>query len=253
VLVTAAVVWPGSARAEDGTYGGFVVTGMVQPFGAGNDLERHCSDLGAADCTGGIPLGGGFMGYGGWAKGRLGFELMLGALGDVHRPSARFDGVPHQPHGNPLLSTPPREETFIVLRGGAMAAARVRYTTAPAGLRGSFAGGVGLAYRYMALEREVTGKDGVEDRPYFATGTAYVSPALSLDAALLVRATPTLAVAFGLGLFVESAGSDTRSAADPTRILAGDRGVYPVSTPAYEMAHGLQILFLPYVGFHFGR
>jgi hypothetical protein len=253
VLAAIVVAVPRLARADDGSYGGFALMGMVQPFGAGNDMGRRCADLGAADCSGGVPLGGGFMGYAGWAKSKLGYEIMLGALGDLQRPSARFDGVPHQPHGNPLLSTPPREETFIILRAGGMIAPRLRYTTAGDGLRGSVAGGLGLAYRYMALEREVTGKDGVEDRPYFATGTAYVSPALSLDGALFVRATSTLHVSFGLGIVLETAGADARSVADSGRSLAGASKVYPIATPAYEMAHGLQLLFLPYVGLHFGR
>jgi hypothetical protein len=253
LLVVGSVVFPRLAHAEDGSYGGFALTGMVEPFGSGNDMERRCADLGAADCTGSVPFGGGLVGYAGWAKGRIGYELMVGMLGDLQRPSARFDGVPHQPHGNPLLSTPPREETFIILRGGGMVAARVRYTTTGDGLRGSFAGGIGLAYRYMALEREVTGQDGVEDRPYFATGTPYVSPAVSLDAALLVRATPSLSVSFGMGMFFETAGNDTRSVADTGRILAGASRVYPIATPPYEMAHGLQIMLLPYIGLHFGR
>ncbi len=240
------------AEGEDGFYGSLHFTGMIEPFGSGTDMQRHCEVLGAADCGTPAPLGGGLFGTFGVRRRAFGLEAMAGGLFDFQRPSAHFDGVPHRPHQNPLLSIPARDETFILFRGGTMLAARVRYTTAPAALRGSFAGGVGVAYRYMALEREVTTTAGLEDRPYFASGTHYLAPALSVDAEAWLRATPTLAVAFGLGVWMEDAGSDTRAGADPSRTVAGNGQVAPIATPAYEMAHGVQIFVLPHVGLVFG-
>lgn len=239
-------------RPARGTYGELDFTGMLEPFGAGTDMQRHCEDLGAADCSRGFPVGGGFMGNVGVMRGRYGLEVMLGTLGDFQRPSAHFDGVTHEPYGNPLLARPARDETFIILRTGGMLAVRGRYTVDGRRWRESVAFGIGLAYRYMALEREATSTTGLEDRPYFPSGTHYVSPALSLDASLQYRTTPTLAFTFGLGLWLENAGSDTKSTADYGRTLAGNGQVAPLATPAYDMAHGPQLLVLPHVGLAFG-
>ncbi len=260
-LVLVGVPWLSfDARADDdswsrpsqGIYGELDFTGMLEPFGAGNELQTSCQDLGAADCSRAQPIGGGFMGHVGTMRGRYGVELMIGALGDFQLPSAQYDGVTHQPFGNPLLANPPREETFIILRSGGMLAARGRYTIDGKRWRESVAAGIGLAYRYMALEREATSTSGLEDRPYFPTGTHYFSPALSLDASLQYRTTPTLAFAFGLGIWIENAGTGTRSAADDGRQLAGNGQVAPIATPAYAMASGPQVLFLPHVGLAFG-
>jgi hypothetical protein len=249
---------PAEARAErtrEGSYGGLAFAGSAEPFGAGNELERSCTDLGAASCSTPAPLGGGLVAYAGWipTPDGLGFELMLASVTDYTRPGATYDGVPHTTHGNPLFAEPARDETFIILRTGVALAPRVRVWLASSeNLAWSFAGGVGLAWRYMALEREVTSVDGLEDRPYFSRGTSYISPGLSLDASALLRATPTLSVAIGLGLWAETAWGDARSVADPTRMLEGNGKVAPVNTPAYLMAHGLQLFVMPYVGLAFG-
>ncbi|MGH7281733.1 MAG: hypothetical protein ACRELY_09440 [Polyangiaceae bacterium] len=240
------------SRPAQGIYGELDFTGMTEPFGAGNQLQRSCQDLGAANCSRAMPVGGGFMGHVGTMRGRYGVELMIGALGDFQLPSAQYDGVTHEPFGNPLLAKPAREETFIILRSGGMLAARGRYTIDGRRWRESIAAGIGLAYRYMALEREATSASGLEDRPYFPTGTHYFSPALSLDASLQYRTTPTLAFAFGLGIWIENAGGDTRSSADYGRQLAGNGQVAPIATPAYAMAYGPQVLFLPHIGLAFG-
>jgi hypothetical protein len=245
-----------SARAEPlrngGPYGGIALSGSLAPFGSGNELEIHCIDLGAADCSTPIPVGVGLNGYAGFARGRFGLEGFLAVQGDLHRPSARYDGVTHRPFGNPLFSNPPREESFIILRGGAVLAPRIRYTIEEENLRYSFAAGVGVAYRYSALVREVTGDGGVEDRPYFPSGVGYVSPALSLDSQLQIRSTATLAIVFGLGMLFETAGSDTKTAEDPTRTVAGDRNAFPIATPPYALSSGIQYFLLPYVGLAFG-
>ena len=253
VLALLAVVLCARPARGDGAYGGLALAGSLEPFGAGTELERHGHDLGAADCGTPIPIGGGVFGYWGVARGAWGLEGMLGAFGDLQRPSARFDGVPHEPFANPLLSTPPRDESFIILRGGAALALRARYTWPGETWRPSVAVGPGFAWRYMALEREVTTDAGLEDRPYFSTGTPYASPALSIDLSVQHRETATLAVVFGLGLWVESAWSDTRARADCCRTAEGNGMIAPLATPPYEMAHGLQLFVMPYVGLHFGQ
>jgi hypothetical protein len=116
----------------------------------------------------------------------------------------------------------------------------------------SFALGIGLAWRYMALEREVTTVDGLQDHPYLSPGTSYVSPGVSIDASAHIVTTPTLSIALGVGLWGETAWGNTRSVADPTRLLEGESKVAPVNTPAYLMAHGLQLFVMPYVGLAFG-
>jgi hypothetical protein len=242
------------ARAAEGPYGGLALAGSLEPFGAGNELERSCADLGAASCSTPMPLGGGILGYAGFVpRGTpLGFEVLVGGSVDYTRPSAHYDGVPHVAHGNPLFAAPPRDETFIILRGGGLVAPRVRTWIRANGVSWTFAGGLGVAFRYMALEREATAEGGLEDRPYFSQGTSYWSPGVSLDAAAHVTTTPTLAIALGLSLWGETAWGNTRSVADTTRLLEGNGKVAPINTPAYLMAHGLQVMFMPYVGLAFG-
>ena len=241
-----------ASPAPDGLYGGLAVAGSLEPFGSGTDMQRHCTDLGATDCGTPMPLGAGFFGYVGWARPPFGIEVMVAGFGDYARPSARYDGTTHATHGNPLLSVPKRDETFIIFRGGGALALRGRYTWGRPRWQPSVAAGLGLAYRYMALEREVTADGGLEDRPYFPTGTPYISPAVTIDGSMQYRATPKVAFVFGLGIWMESAWSSTRSVADPNRTLAGNAHVAPIATPAYEMAHGPQIYFLPYVGLQLG-
>ncbi len=238
--------------SASGLYGGLAMAASLEPFGSGTDMQRHCADLGAADCGTPMPLGAGFFGYVGWALPPFGVEVMLAGFADYDRPAAHYDGVTHAPHGNPLLSVPKRDETFILFRGGGALALRGRYTWERPRWQPSVAAGLGLAYRYMALEREVTADGGLEDRPYFPTGTPYASPAVTVDGSMQYRATPKVAFVLGLGIWMESAWSSTRSVADPTRTLAGNAHVEPIATPAYEMAHGLQIYFMPYVGLQLG-
>ena len=239
-------------RKSAGIYGQLDYVGMLEPFGSGTSMQRSCPDLGAADCSGGFPVGGGFMGHIGTMRGRLGAEIMIAALGDFQQPSAHFDGATHEPFGNPLLANPPRDESFIMLRAGGMIAARGRYTVDGKKWRESVAAGLGLSYRYMTLIRQATSTSGFEDRPYFPSGTHYISPALSLDAELQYRVTPTLAFAFGLGIWIEDAGDNVRSPADDNRYLTGNGASMPIATPAYEMAHDIQFMFLPHIGFVFG-
>jgi hypothetical protein len=258
-LAVAMLLAAASAQADEpveasrGWYGGMAMGPSLEPFGAGSELDRGCTDLGAASCSTPMPLGGMLLVHVGMMEMPWGVELMVQGGVDYAHPTATFDGVPHKPYGNPLLSSPAREEKFIILRGGATAGVRVRRWIDGPSVRWSFAGGLGVSYKYMALEREVTTTGGLEDRPYFSHGTPYVSPALSLDAAAHARATATLAVSFGLSVLGETAWSNTRSVADPTRMLVGNSDVAPVATPAYRMASSVQVLVVPYIGLAFGK
>ncbi len=239
-------------RKSAGIYGQLDYVGSLEPFGSGTSQRSHCADLGAQSCSGGFPIGGGFMGHAGVMRGRYGFEAMLAALGDFQFPSAHFDGAVHEPYGNPLLANPPRDETFILLRAGGILAARGRYTVDGRKWRESVALGIGLAYHFMTLERQATSVSGLEDRPYFSPGTSYFSPGLSLDGQLEFRATPTLAFEFGLGIWIEDAWSNTKSRADDNRYLTGNGASMPIATPAYDMARGIQFFLMPHFGFAFG-
>jgi hypothetical protein len=252
-VIVVSCLFAADARAEDSTlYGGFGLVGTLEPGGSGNELESHCTDLGAATCGTPIPIGGALFGYAGIARNAFGLEVMLGAMGDLHRPSATFDGAPHTPYGNPLVSMPKRVETFILLRGGGILAVRGRYTSQTTRLRKTIAIGIGASYKQMAMEREVTSDTGLEDRPYFPAGAGYLSPALTLDGALQYRASAATAVSFGLFVWMETAWSGARAPGDPHRILAGEGGYTPVATPEYRMASGLQVFIGPYIGLHFG-
>ena len=141
-----------------------------------------------------MPFGGVLMGHVGLLRMPWSVELAFAGSFDYSHPTAHFDGVPHKPFGNPLLSAPPRDETFILVRGGATVLARVRRWWDGPHTRWTLAAGIGASYKYMALEREVDADGGLEDRPYFSHGTPYVSPAVGLDGSALLRSTPTLAI-----------------------------------------------------------
>lgn len=246
-----------SARADEAPsawvpYGALAAGPSLEPFGGGSELDRGCVDLGAASCATPVPLGAMLLAHAGYAKAGLGFELAFAGGVDISRPSATFDGTTHKPYGNPLLSAPAREEDFILLRGGGTLALRARVLRPGPRVGWTFAAGLGASYKYMALEREVTTTTGLEDRPYFSRGTGYVSPTLSLDGALLVRAGASTALSLGVTVLGEMAWQGTRSVADDTRHVAGDGAVLPIATPAYRMASGPQIFLVPYLGVTFG-
>lgn len=234
-------------------YGSASLGASLAPFGAGTEWDRGCTALGAAECSGGFPVGPALAGYVGFRHETFGFEWFLASAAELYRPEAHFDGVVHEPFVNPLYAAPARDETFIIVRSGFVTGPRLRYTTSGNTWRGSVAAGVGLAYRYLALVREATSTEGQEDRPYFSKGTGYFSPALTLDTALHIRATSTLAVALGIAWNMETAWDDARSRLDDGRRLAGNGAEFPIATPPYRMASGLQFTFSPYVGLVFGR
>lgn len=244
-----------SVSSNEGVYGGFYVLGYTTPGGLGTDLEVHCNALGAASCKTPSPKGGGAFGYFGYSWNPVGLELFLGGSTDVTTQKATFDGKAG-PNMNPQVVSPPREESFLLLRFGGVAAARVRVSVQTKALRASLAGGVGVAYRYVQMKREANATDGsgMQDIPYIPSGASYLSPAISFDASAQLRLGPNTAVMLGALFWAENAGADARSSGDSSRALrsaANPAGV-PLSTPAYQLAMSTQLFLGPYIGMQFG-
>lgn len=240
-------------RSGEGVYGGFGLVGGVVATGLNNELELRCARLGAHSCTTPSPLGGGVFGYLGYGWNPIGLEFMLGGLFDsaVHR--AKFDGV-SQENVSPLFSDPARDERFLFLRLGGLGAARARFSLQTRALRVSAAVGVGLSYKIMQMERRATATDGsgLRDPAFVPDSVSYLSPGLSFDLSAQWRLTPTVALALGMFGWLENAGSDTRAAPDPNRVMVSQNRVVPIHTPGYQLASATQLFLGPYLGMQFG-
>lgn len=240
-------------RAIEGIYGGFGVTGAFGVGGQGTDLETRCDNLGASSCDTPGPIGGGAFGYVGWTWDPVGFEFVLAGSGDTTQQTAHFGtgAAAASP-----LSQPPRDEKFTFARFGGMGAIRVRATLQGHLLRGTIAAGVGFSYKKLVMERRTTATDGTNRQDGYVPddGVAYVSPAISIEAALHVRVTPTIALAVGLEMWGDNAsiwGSNSVPAA--SRTLAADNQVPVVlPTPGYHLAIGPQVFLGPFLGMQFG-
>lgn len=243
-----------AADPPSGPYGGMSLGPTLAPVGPGSSLATECLELGAATCGTPIPWGATFSAhYGrrieGWP---VAVEGALRLMADASTPSARYDGAPHLPQGNPLLSSPARDESFVLGRVGFAVLARARLTSSGA-RRWSLAAGPGLSFRHHSLVRRVRSDDGGEDRPLLDAPGWTAAPALSVDGSVQLYATDTLRVALGLEIFVDTAWSGPRSTADTGRMLTGGTRPVPLPTPAYTAASGAQIAIGPYVGLAFGR
>lgn len=252
-LAAVPVARDASAEAPSPAYGAMSLGPTVAPFGPGSSLESECLELGAATCSTPAAWGAAFSAhYGrrveGWP---VAVEGGLRLMADASAPSARYDGVPHLPQGNPLLSSPARDESFVLGRVGIALLARARLTSSGA-RRWSLAAGPGLSIRHHSLVRRVRSDDGGEDRPLFDAPGFTVAPALSIDGSLQLYATDTLRVAVGIDVFVDTAWSGPRSTADTGRMLTGGTRPVPLPTPAYTAASGLQLTLGPYLGLAFG-
>ncbi len=241
-------------RALEGLYGGFGLTGLFGVGGQGTDLETRCDALGASSCETPQPIGGGAFGYLGWTWDPVGFEFMLAGSGDTVQETAHFGTGPAA--ASPLAQ-PPRDEKFTFARFGGMAAVRVRASLQGRVVRGTIAGGVGLSYKKLVMERRTTTTDNTNRQDnYVPDGdVAYVSPAITLEAALHVRITPTIALAVGLETWAENASiAGTNSVGPQTgRLLAAaNQTPAPIATPAYSLATGPQVFLGPFLGMQFG-
>lgn len=237
-------------RAIQGIYGGFGVMGMYSVSNLGSELETSCSVLGAIDCATPAPIGAGAFGYVGYTWNPVGFEVFLGGLADGAVQRASFDGKGNAGQ-NPLLAAPARNERFTIARFGGIGAVRARAIFQGPALRASVAAGLGVAYKLMDMERKVTSADGVTNAEsrFVPDAQSYLSPAISADAALQFRLSQTTAIALGLMLWAETAGSNTRSLPDPNQRMSNGA---PLPTPSYHFASDAQVFLGPYVGMQFG-
>jgi hypothetical protein len=237
-------------RSFEGIYGGIGLLGSFGVGSQGTDLDTGCTALGASSCATALPAGGGLAGYVGWAWYPVGFELFLAALADQNKETAHFTGQ-NAPNQLPA-SFPPRSEEFQYLRGGGGAAIRARASFQNRLIRGSIAGGLGLAFHEVWMTRKSAATDGSgATSEYSPDPISYFSPAISISAEGQLRVSPTLALAVGLHMWADNAsigGSNSFSAPSTTPFI----GRYSQPTPAYHFATGAQVLLMPYLGLQFG-
>ena len=239
-------------RSFDGLYGGLGLFGMMEPGGNHNEVQEHCTQLEATSCTSPAPIGGGLMGWVGYAWHPIGIELFFAGEYDQTTPSATFLG-PTSNLENPLAAGVQRVEQFAFLRLGGMGAVRARVSFQSRRIRGSFAAGFGLSFKDMLFERDSKSNNGGENIYTDKSGHTYVSPALSLDGSIALRVSPSVAVALGLMGWFEAAGQGVQSKPSPDAYI-GSSSVTPtpIATPAYHLASSSQLFVGPYIGVQFG-
>jgi hypothetical protein len=241
-------------RAYEGVYGGFGLAGLFGVGGQGTDLDNGCDGLGANTCDTGQPVGGTLFGYVGWTWDPVGFELMLAGSVDTLSETAHFG--PTGANATSPLAVPPRTEKFQYIRGGGLAALRVRASYQGRWVRGTIAGGLGVSYKEMFMKRDTATTDGTNRLDvYVPDAVNYVSPAVTGEAAVHFRLTPTVAVALGLEMWADNAsiGGDKSTPPAPGRLVGHGTGIpQSVATPAYHLATGPQVFLAPFLGMQFG-
>ena len=261
-LSPTAAVGGGQGEAEhayNGLYGGFGLFGAFGFGGMGTTIETNCPTLGAATCDTPNPLGGGAGGYIGYTWDPVGFELALAGMADQGQEKATFaktntsSSASLQPAANPA-----RTETFSFLRIGGMAALRARVAFQSHLLRGTISAGPGIAYRLVQMQRDAEANDGTGRSDKFVPSPAgYLSPAISVEAALHIRLSPTVALAIGATFWADNAsiaGSNS-TPPQPGHALTGGSSSQqpaPIQTPGYNLATGPQLLIGPFLGMQFG-
>lgn len=231
-----------------GVYGGLQVFGAFQGS-TGSSFEKGCALFGGSSCAAPGPAGAGIGGYLGWTWDPVGVEVFAGAMADYTEPSATFDGVVHA-GSNPVLTGPPRVESWRVVRGGFTGALRARATLQTKAVRFTFAAGPGVAAKTLISDRSLHTTDNTDLRDTYAPGAvAYVSPALSFDLGVHLRASRGVAFSVGVLVWIETAGGGVLTQADPEhRIGSAATGPIPIRTPEYRLAEGAQTFVGPYLG-----
>jgi hypothetical protein len=243
-------------RALEGIYGGLGLAPIFGVGGEGTELETGCSGLGATSCETPSPIGGGLFGYVGWTWNPVGFEVMLAATGDQAKQTAAFSSA-SKTGTTPLT---PHDEKFTFGRIGGLAAVRARATFQGRTVRGTVAGGVGLSYRQLLMKRFATETDGAANRTenYVPDGVSYLSPALTIEGALQLRVSPTVALSLGALLWADNAsisGSNSVPASGqstPHALVGTNVPAVLINTPAYHLATGPQVFLGPFFGIQFG-
>ncbi len=242
-------------RSFEGVYGGFGLAGALGVGGQGTELETNCDTLGASSCDTPSPFGGAVFGYLGWTFNPVGFEVMLAGAADQTQQTAHFNGTGGSSGALPF-SDPARDEKFTFARVGGLAALRVRASTEGRALRATVAGGVGLSYKQMFMVRTATALDTTNRRDaYSPDSVGYVSPAVTVEGALQIRLTPTIALAVGLEMWADNASIAGSNASPPSpgrALVAAGQTPAPIPTPQYHFATGPQVFLLPFLGMQFG-
>jgi hypothetical protein len=241
-------------RALEGMYGGFGFIGAFGVGGMGTELETDCRNLGADSCNTPSPVGGGAFGYVGFTWNPVGFELLLGGMGDQVKQTATFTGT----SSLPTATGPARTETFNFARAGGVAALRARATFQTRAIRGTVAGGLGVSYKQMFMERDaVSASDSSLTAKYVPGSVGYLSPAITAEAAIQIRVTQTVAISVGGFLWADNAsiaGSNSVPAGSQQLLSNGSSTPppQPFPTPQYHLATGAQVFIGPFVGMQFG-
>lgn len=240
-------------RVRDGIYGGVQLGLAFMPSGSDNTIDTGCSTIGATSCDPSNPWGAIVQGYVGYALEPLGFELLVGVLGDKATPQAYFDGE-HGSSINPLVAQPARDEKFEIYRAGILSAVRVRGNLELDWIRLYGAMGAGFSWKKMGLMRTVTTTDGTDATNEFAPElVSYWSPGVTLDVGAYLPIGESTGLTAGAWFWAETARNDARTEAEPQRVIASDDGPpRPLATPQYDLANGDQIYIGPYVGIQFG-
>jgi hypothetical protein len=253
-IAAAGLAQKSGERPFEGLYGGFGLVGLFGVGGMGTELETSCDTLGAASCNTPSPNGGGVFGYAGWTWNPVGFELFAAFSADVAKQSAHFNASLGTA-GNPL-ATPGRDEDFTFGRSGGMVAARVRASTQWEKVRLTVAGGVGLAVKEMGVQRIATATDGSNGTDTFtAGGVVYYGAALTAEAAVHYRVTPTIAISLGLEMLADNASEGGSTAVGPQPghyLISKTEPPAPIPTPQYYLASGPQVFLGPFLGMIFG-
>ena len=242
-----------SHRVRDGLYGGMQLGLAFMPAGSDHSLDTGCDALGATSCDGSKPWGGAVHGYVGYALEPLGFEVLLGVLGDKASPQAHFDGV-HGSSINPLVAQPARDEEFQIYRAGALGAVRVRGTFDLSSVRVTGAVGAGVSWKKLGMKRVVTTTDGTNATNEFVPdAVSYWSPGVTLELGVLVPIGETTLLTAGAWFWAETASDKARTVPESDRVItSAGAPPRPLATPSYDLANGDQIYVGPYVGMQFG-
>jgi hypothetical protein len=192
-----------------GLYGGALLQLLFEPDGTHTDV---CSAPFVTGCSIGAPIGGGIMGYVGYAHGPLGVDALVGFQGDGA-------GIRAKVQTTSVGGSVPSLGFLAALR------ARIAWRGPSFGVR--LSPGFGFAYRDI-------GSIGSNVK-----SVSYVAPAVTLEGALDFRIGGSVMLSLGLMFWGENAGNDVKIQ------------VPPLTMPVHAV-RGLQAFVLPGIGLEFG-
>ena len=126
--------------------------GLFGVGGQGTDLDTNCDGLSASSCDTRQPIGGGAFGYVGWSFDPVGFELMLAGLGRHADGEGEFHERRCRRARRRSRSRRARRSSSRRASAGSWRCACARRRSG-ASCAGTVAGGVGLSYKQLFMER----------------------------------------------------------------------------------------------------